>query len=376
MRIIVALLALLVAVNATTYFQESFGPGWEKRWIKSAFKGEEAGDLVPADDGVKTATDARFYQYSAAFPEFSNKGKTLVFQFSAAHPQNIDCGGGYFKLLPAGFEGAKFNGDTPYDIMFGPDICGGTKRTHAIITHKGKNHLITKDLPTQSDTFTHVFTFVIRPDQTFEVLVDNNSERKGSITDEWDILPPKQINDPAASKPKDWVDEPKMDDPTDVKPAGWDAIPAQIADPEAKQPEDWDNDLDGKWTAPLIDNPEYKGEWRAKQIDNPKYKGPWVHPKIDNPDFAEDKTIGVFPKIAGVGLEIWQVKAGTVFDNILVTDSEDEARQQAETILKKQAEEKAVAEKKAEAERKAAEEAAEKAKAEGKDESKDAKEEL
>ncbi len=62
----------------------------------------------------------------------------------------------------------------------------------------------------------------------------------------------------------------QMDDPTDVKPAGWDAIPAQIADPDAKKPDDWDDDLDGKWTAPLIDNPEYKGEWKAKQIDNPK----------------------------------------------------------------------------------------------------------
>lgn len=31
--------------------------------------------------------------------------------------QNLDCGGGYFKLLPAGFDGSKFNGDTPYDVM-------------------------------------------------------------------------------------------------------------------------------------------------------------------------------------------------------------------------------------------------------------------
>ncbi len=56
-------------------------------WVKSTFKGEEAGDLVSTENGgVKTATDARFYQYSAAFPAFSNKGKTLVFQFSVAHP--------------------------------------------------------------------------------------------------------------------------------------------------------------------------------------------------------------------------------------------------------------------------------------------------
>ncbi len=110
---------------------------------------------------------------------------------------------------------------------FGPDICGSTKRTHAIITHKGKNHLITKDLPTQSDIFTHVFTFILHPNQTFEVLVDNNSERKGAVTDEWDILPPKQINDPAASKPKDWVDEPKVSERVRIC-ASWQRTDARV----------------------------------------------------------------------------------------------------------------------------------------------------
>lgn len=360
------IVALLSVACATNYFKEDFGAGWEARWVKSTSKGDEAGELVAtAEGGVKTGTDARFYQYSASFPAFTNQNKDLIFQFSVAHPQGLDCGGGYFKLLPKGFDGEKFNGDVPYEIMFGPDICGGNKRTHAIITHKGKNHLIKKDLSVPSDKFTHVFTFVIKADhKNFEVFIDNVSERTGLIVDEWDILPPKEISDPAASKPADWVDEPKMDDPNDTKPGGWDDISAQISDPEASKPEDWDDDLDGKWTAPLIDNPEYKGEWKAKQIDNPKYKGAWVHPKIANPEYKEDDTIGIFPEIGGVGLEIWQVKSGTVFDNILVTDSLEEAKAEAEKILEKQKEEKAEDEKKQAEERKKAEEAAEKAKAE------------
>lgn len=225
--------------------------------------------------------------------------------------------------------------------------------------------MIRKDVSTQSDKITHVFTFVLNKDhKTFDILIDNVSERAGEIRDEWDILPPRRIPDPAAKKPADWVDEPKMDDPTDKKPEGYDNIPAQIPDPEASKPDDWDDDLDGKWTAPMIDNPEYKGEWKARQIDNPNYKGPWVHPEIDNPDYKDDASIAVFNDIAGVGLEIWQVKAGTVFDNILVTDSLEEAKAAAEKVLEKQKEEKAEAEKKEAEERKAAEEAAEKAKAE------------
>merc|ERR1711991_1091063 len=151
-----------------------------------------------------------------------------------------------------------------------------------------------------------------------------------------------------------------MDDPKDEKPAGYDDIPVQVADPEAKKPDD----LDGEWTAPMIDNPDYKGPWKPAQIDNPDYKGPWIHPKVPNPDFKEDDTIAIFGDIAGVGLEIWQVKSGTVFDNILVTDSVDDAKAAAEKILEVQKVEKAAQEAKEAEQRKAAEEAAEKAKAE------------
>lgn len=34
--------------------------------------------------------------------------------------------------------------------------------------------------------------------------------------------------------------------------------PQHIPDPEAKKPEDWDDEIDGEWEPPMIDNPEYK----------------------------------------------------------------------------------------------------------------------
>merc|ERR1711959_291703 len=84
------------------------------------------------DHGLQTSQDAKFYATSAAFPEFSNKDKTLVVQYTVEHEQNIDCGGAYLKLGPAPFDGKAFHGETKYNIMFGPDICGMTKRTHLI----------------------------------------------------------------------------------------------------------------------------------------------------------------------------------------------------------------------------------------------------
>merc|ERR1712224_276399 len=62
-------------------------------------------------------------------------------------------------------------------------------------------------------------------------------------------------------------------------------------------------------------------------IDNPDYKGPWVHPTIPNPDYTEDKELYVRCKdCTHIGFELWQVASGTIFDNIIVTDSIDEAQ--------------------------------------------------
>jgi len=77
----------------------------------------------------------------------------------------------------------------------------------------------------------------------------------------------------------------------------------------------------------MIDNPEYKGVWKPKQIDNPAYKGPWVHPEIDNPEYSEDPNLYLFKDLGVIGFDLWQVKSGTVFDNIIITDSVQRAEE-------------------------------------------------
>jgi len=94
----------------------------------------------------------------------------------------------------------------------------------------------------------------------------------------------------------------------------------------------------------MIDNPEYRGEWNPRMIVNPAYKGPWVHPEIDNPDYKEDPDLYLrCQDCSYVGFELWQVKSGTIFDDILVTDSIEEADAFAkETFYKKKDKEKAM----------------------------------
>lgn len=339
LSVLFAFLLCAQVAFSKTYFKETFPSDWESRWTVSDWKksdgtsgpwsytaGEFFGD-AQADKGIQTGQDARFYAISAPFPEgpISNQDKDLILQYQVKFPQKIDCGGGYIKLLSSSTDQSTFGGDSPYHIMFGPDICGTTRRTHVILTYKGTNHLIKKTVQCETDQLSHVYTFILHPDQTYEVRIDGEKKESGSLLDDWDFLPSKTIKDPAQSKPADWVDAAEIDDPTDVKPADWDSQPRQIPDPEAVKPEDWDDEADGEWESPLIDNPAYKGEWRAKRIPNPVYKGPWVHPEIPNPDYKEDNSIYKFDDIGAVGFELWQVKAGTIFDNIIVTDNISEA---------------------------------------------------
>jgi calreticulin len=371
--LVIVVLGLMAIASAKVYFQETFDGDWEKRWVASTFKGAEAGKWevsagtfygdAQADKGLRTTEDARFYQITAEMPEeFSNKGKDLIVQYSVKHEQNIDCGGGYIKLHPKGIDQAKYNGDTEYNIMFGPDICGSsTKRVHLIFNYKGKNHLIKKDVKCESDQFTHLYTLFLHPDNTYEIQIDGKEVAKGSLKEDWDLLLPKEIKDPKASKPADWVDEKQIPDPTDKKPEGWDDIPKEIPDPAATKPEDWDDELDGEWERPTIDNPEYKGEWQPKMIDNPAYKGEWIHPMVPNPDFVDDNNLYLYESNKFVGFELWQVKSGTIFDNILVTDDAAEATKWAAKTATTREEEKKMFDKQEE-ERKAKEEEERKAK--------------
>merc|ERR1719158_433215 len=354
----------LGAAAAEVYFEEDFSGDWESRWVVSENKDDLGKFVVTAgingdssNVGLKTSQDAKFYGISAATKEVSNKDKPLVVQYSVKHEQGIDCGGAYLKLGGSPFDGKKFHGETPYNIMFGPDICGMTKRTHLIFNYKEKNLLKDKDLRTESDELTHIYTLVVKPDNPFAVSIDGSEVESGKLADGWKFLEPKEIDDPEDKKPSDWVDEAEMDDPEDKKPEGYDDIKAKIADPKATKPDDWDDESDGEWEAPQIDNPEFKGEWKAKRIKNPAYKGVWAPKKIANPKFEDDQTIGQYASFAWVGIDVWQVKSGTIFDNLLITDDADAAKAAADkTKVSMEAEKKMKEEKDAEKAKKAEEE--------------------
>jgi len=362
------ILAVFSAAVAEVFFEDKFTEdNWEDNWIYSKAEGKEFGKFeltagkfyndAENDKGLQTSQDARFYAVSRKFTPFSNKDKPLVLQFSVKHEQNIDCGGGYLKVFDCSLDQTNMHGESPYLIMFGPDICGpGTKKVHVIFSYKGKNHLINKEIRCKDDVFTHFYTLIVNPDNTYEVLIDNEKVESGNLEDDWDFLPPKKIKDPEAKKPSqdEWDERATIPDPDDKKPENWDQ-PETIPDPEATRPDDWDDEMDGEFEPPMIPNPDYKGEWSPKQIDNPNYKGIWKHPEIDNPEYTADNNLYLREEVCVVGLDLWQVKSGTIFDNFLITDDAEYAKQQAATVKATQEGEKKVKDQQDEEERKKAE---------------------
>ncbi|KAJ5934865.1 Calnexin [Penicillium verhagenii] len=396
-------------------FLEQFTDDWETRWKRSsakkddpkseedwAYVGEWAVEEptvfkgIEGDKGLVVKNAAAHHAISAKFPKkIDNKGKTLVVQYEVKPQNSLVCGGAYLKLLQENkkLHQEEFSNGTPYVIMFGPDKCGATNKVHFIFRHKNpktgeyeEKHLKTPPVARTSKV-TSLYTLIVKPDQTFEILVNGESVKEGSLLEDFSpsVNPEKEIDDPKDKKPTNWVDEVKIADPEAVKPADWDeeapfevldveAVkpedwledePTSIGDPEAEKPEDWDDEEDGdwvpptvpnpkcadvsgcgEWTQPLKKNPEYKGKWSAPEIDNPAYKGVWAPRKIANPAYFEDKTPSNLEPMGAIGFEIWTMQNDILFDNVYIGHSvEDAEKLRQETfdvkIAVEEAEEKA-----------------------------------
>ncbi|KAM9357202.1 calnexin [Symphorus nematophorus] len=378
------------------YIAESFDRGTLDGWVLSSAKKEDADEDIakydgkweveemkdsklPGDKGLVLKSRAKHHAISAQLLRpFTFDTKPLIIQYEVNFQAGIDCGGAYVKLLTQtpDLDLNQFVDKTPYTIMFGPDKCGEDYKLHFIFRHKNpktgefeEKHAKKPDADLRTyftDKKTHLYTLVVNPDNTFEVLVDQTVVNSGSLLTDMTppVNPPAEIEDPDDQKPDDWDERPKIQDPAAAKPDDWDEdAPAQIpdedavkpdgwlddepeyiGDPDAIKPEDWDEDMDGEWEAPqvpnpaceaapgcgpwkrpMIDNPNYKGKWKPPMIDNPNYQGVWKPRKIPNPAFFEDLQPFRMTPFSAVGLELWSMTSDIFFDNFFITDDRNTA---------------------------------------------------
>ncbi|KAK2768564.1 hypothetical protein FQN54_000420 [Arachnomyces sp. PD_36] len=379
-------------------FLEQFTDDWESRWTPSHAKKEESDSEedwayvgewaveeptvykgMDGDKGLVVKNPAAHHAISAKFPEaIDNTDNTLVVQYEVKLQNSLVCGGAYMKLLQENKElhAEEFSNASPYVIMFGPDKCGNTNKVHFIFKHKNpvtgeyeEKHLNSPPRPRVNKIST-LYTLIVRPDQSFQILVDGDAVKNGTLLDDFKppVNPSEEIEDPEDTKPEDWVDEAKITDPDATKPDDWDEDapyeivdteatqpedwlvdePISIPDPTAEKPEDWDDEEDGDWIPPTVPNPkclevsgcgtwepptkrnpEYKGKWTAPLIDNPAYKGVWKPRMIPNPHYFQDFKPANFEPMGGIGFEIWTMESDILFDNIYIGHSIDDAEKLA-----------------------------------------------
>merc|ERR1719378_1522873 len=53
--------------------------------------------------------------------------------------------------------------------------------------------------------------------------------------------------------------------------------------------------------------------------------GVWEARKIANPEYKDDDNLYKYADFGFLGFDLWQVKGGTIFDNIIITDDKAEA---------------------------------------------------
>ncbi|KAG8134588.1 hypothetical protein E2320_007690 [Naja naja] len=363
------------------YFIETFDDAILSGWILSQTKKEDTDEniakydgrweieplkenMVPGDRGLVLKSVAKHHAISTIYE--------VNFQ------DGIDCGGAYVKLLSKSvdLDLEYFYDKTSYTIMFGPDKCGEDYKLHFIFRHKHpktgdyeEKHAKRPDVDLKkiyTDRKTHLYTLVLKPDNTFEVLIDQAVVSKGNLLEDMipPVNPPKEIEDPNDKKPEDWDERPKIPDPDAVKPDDWnedeppkiedpDAVkpegwldnePEYIPDPNAEKPADWDEEMDGVWEAPqipnpkceaapgcgvwvrpMMNNPNYKGKWKPPMIENPNYQGIWSPQKIPNPDYFEDAHPFQMTTVDAMGLELWSMTSNIYFDNFIICSDKEVA---------------------------------------------------
>ncbi|XP_066488095.1 calmegin isoform X2 [Tiliqua scincoides] len=376
------------------HFTETFDDGKLSGWVLSQTKQEDSHEdtakyegrweieplkenAVPGDRGLVMKSVAKHHAISAMLTKpFVFDSKPLIIQYEVNFQDGIDCGGAYVKLLSKSddLNLEYFHDKTSYTIMFGPDKCGEDYKLHFIFRHRHpktgdyeEKHAKRPDVDLKkiySDKKTHLYTLVLKHDNTFEMLIDQAVVSKGSLLEDMvpPVNPPKEIEDPNDKKPEDWDERakipdpnavkpddwnedepPKIEDPVAVKPEGWlDDEPKYIPDPMAEKPEDWDEDMDGEWEAPqipnpkcetapgcetwerpMMNNPNYKGRWKPPMIENPNYQGVWSPQKIPNPDYFEDPHPFQMTPVVAIGLELWCMTADVYFDNFIICSEKE-----------------------------------------------------
>lgn len=262
---------------------------------------------------------------------------------------------------------------TPYILSFGFEYIENLmiqfKFFHKHLT-TGETRLLSlkEPYPVPIDELNHVYTLIVRKNQTFSILIDNNEVRNGNFITSFDPPPsgPLDLPDPNHIKPDDWEEKIQyIPDPAAKMPSHYsDSVDYYIPldkpvgrwletekyvhhDNAYSKPEEWDDELFGEYIYPLKINsrcfnshvsgcgkyysgfrvnPNHSSQWIHPTIKNPKYKGKWVQRRIPNPNYMVDISPFKFPEVHGIGFQHFSQSCYYSVKNVLLVMNETSIR--------------------------------------------------
>ena len=242
--------------------------------------------------------------YSAVSTKFStpidNKNKDLVLQYEMRPQMAFTCAGAYIKLFrDPDFSPSKLTNETEHIMMFGPDKCGPKNAVQFIYHHQHPiRNLFLEKVATNppkapNDLLTHLYTLVVRKNNTYSILIDNVEKSRGSLY--FDV-------EPRLLEPREF---------TDKKPSDYNDRDEWIVDKQDKKPADWDENT----------------EWKPRAIRNPNYQKEWKPTVTRNPYYFMDMHPSDFEPFTGIGFELWAVNRELAFSNVLIAHDEAAVRE-------------------------------------------------
>lgn len=150
---------------------------------------------MECDKALITEIPASHYGIATLFDKpIDLTEKDLVVQYEVRYQKGLECGGAYIKLLRDGAlsSAEDLTSTTPYVVMFGPDYCGNTDRVQVIIPHynpvskEWSEKRLIRGPRIVRDELTHLYTLIIRRDDSVEILIDQVNKFSGNLNTDFD----------------------------------------------------------------------------------------------------------------------------------------------------------------------------------------------
>ena len=145
---------------------------------------------------MKTVDPRKFYHISADMGKpINNRGKLLIISYTMKQEKEENHTMAAIKLWADGTDQKSINESTPYEISFGPNSGStSTKRHFDYYMHfLNGTYQCKKMLHCIYDKYTHMFTLVIRPNNTAQILVDGEVIHENYLKEDFDVLGPRLV---------------------------------------------------------------------------------------------------------------------------------------------------------------------------------------